>query len=67
MIYKIGKSYQRIYQSPTPLIKESVHTKDLKPIVEKFFAKHKGDVNNFLFATTHEDVNKLLDFLLEKN
>jgi len=49
-----------------PLIKESVHTKDLKPIVEKFFAKHKGDVNNFFFATTHEDVNKLLDFFIRK-
>ena len=40
--------------------------KYLKPIIEKNFKKHPGDISNFWFATEYDDVIKLLDFFIRK-
>ena len=48
-----------------PTIKETIHTKRLKPIIEKLFSKHPGDTNKFWFATEYKDVLKLLDFFIK--
>ena len=38
-----------------PKIKETIHTKKLKPIIEKLFKDHPGSTENFWFATEHND------------
>ena len=38
-----------------PEIKETKHTKSLKPIIEKLFSKHPGDTKKFWFATEYKD------------
>merc|ERR1711880_11015 len=43
-------------------INETIHTKKLKPIIEKEFKNHPGKTNNFWFATEYNDVIKLLNF-----
>ena len=48
-----------------PKITETKHTKDLKPLVDKHFKKHPGQVKNFWFATEYEDVIKLLNFFIK--
>ena len=48
-----------------PEIKETKHTKSLKPIIEKLFSKHPGDTKKFWFATEYKDVLKLLDFFIK--
>ena len=48
-----------------PKIKETSHTKKLKPIIEKFFKDHPGSTKNSWFATEYEDVIKLLNFYKE--
>lgn len=49
-----------------PKIKETLHTKKLKPIIEKIFKDHPGNVNNFWFATEHDDVIELLNFFIKE-
>ena len=49
------------------LIKETLHTKELKKIITNIFKDHPGIVDNFWFPTTHYDANKWLDhFIKEK-
>ena len=48
-----------------PEIKETKHTKSLKPIIEKLFSKHPGDTKKFWFATEYKDISKLLDFFIK--
>ena len=48
-----------------PTIKETIHTKKLKPIIEKLFSKHPGDTKKFWFATEYKDISKLLDFFIK--
>ena len=48
-----------------PTIKETIHTKKLKPIIEKLFSKHPGDTKKFWFVTEYKDVLKLLDFFIK--
>ena len=47
-----------------PEIKETKHTKSLKPTIEKLFSKHPGDTKKFWFATEYKDISKLLDFFI---
>merc|ERR1711965_529987 len=49
-----------------PKINETNHTKRLKPIIEKLFKDHPGNINNFWFATEHNDVVKLLNFFIKE-
>ena len=49
-----------------PKIKETSHTKKLKPIIKKYFKDHPGDVENFWFATEYEDTIKLLNFFIKE-
>ncbi len=49
-----------------PNIKESSHTKNLKPVIQKLFNKHPGHTENFWFATEYKDVLKLLDFFIKE-
>mgnify|MGYP001213878408 CR=1 FL=1 len=49
-----------------PKINETKHTKDLKPIINKIFYKHYGEVENFWFATEYEDIIKLLNFFIKE-
>jgi deoxyribodipyrimidine photolyase-related protein len=49
-----------------PKVPETKHTKYLKPIIEKNFKTHPGDLSNFWFATEYDDVIKLLDFFIRK-
>jgi deoxyribodipyrimidine photolyase-related protein len=51
---------------PLPKIRQTQHTKDLKPIIEKIFAQHPGNTSDFWFATTHSDVTKLVNFFIKK-
>ena len=39
-----------------PKINETIHTKKLKPIIEKLFKDHPGSTKNFWMATEHVDV-----------
>ena len=48
-----------------PVIKETNHTKNLKPIIQKLFDKHPGDTKNFWFATEYKEILKLLDFFIK--
>ena len=48
-----------------PTIKETIHTKKLKPIIDNLFTKHPGDTKKFWFATEYKDVLKLLDFFIK--
>ena len=38
-----------------PEIKETKHTKSLKPIIEKLFSKHPGDTKKFWFAIANQN------------
>ena len=49
-----------------PSLKETKHTKNLKPIIEKKFKDHPGSTQNFWFATEYNDVVKLLNFFLKE-
>ncbi len=49
-----------------PKINETIHTKKLKPVIEKEFKNHPGSTNNFWFATEYEDVVKLLNFFIKE-
>ena len=49
-----------------PIISETKHTKNLKPIIEKIFKDHPGSTQNFWFATEYNDVVKLLNFFLKE-
>jgi deoxyribodipyrimidine photolyase-related protein len=49
-----------------PKINETKHTKKLKPIIEKLFTNHPGNVDDFWFATELEDVKKLLNFFIKE-
>ena len=49
-----------------PKIKETLHTKKLKPIIEKIFKDHPGNVNDFWFATEYDDVIELLNFFIKE-
>ncbi len=49
-----------------PKISESKHTKNLKPIIQKIFYKHPGNVDNFWFATEYKDVIRLLNFFIRE-
>ena len=49
-----------------PKIKETNHTKKLKPIIEKLFKDHPGTTKNFWFATEYNDVVKLLNFFIKE-
>ena len=49
-----------------PCFKETKHTKNLKPIIEKMFKDHPGNTQNFWFATEYNDVVKLLNFFLKE-
>jgi len=49
-----------------PKIKETSHTRVLKPIIENMFPNHQGKIDNFWFATNAKDVNKLLNFFIKE-
>ena len=49
-----------------PKIKETKHTKKLKPIIENLFKDHIGSTKNFWLATEYEDVVKLLNFFIKE-
>ena len=49
-----------------PKIKETSHTKKLKPIIEKIFKDHPGSTKEFWFATEYDDVVKLLNFFIKE-
>ena len=49
-----------------PKIKETNHTKKLKPIIEKLFKDHPGSTDHFWFATEYDDVVKLLNFFIKE-
>ncbi len=49
-----------------PKINESIHTKKLKPIIEKLFKDHPGSTKNFWFATEYNDVVKILNFFIKE-
>jgi len=49
-----------------PKIKETIHTKKLKPIIEKVFKDHPGNTKVFWFATEYDDVIKLLNFFIKE-
>jgi len=49
-----------------PKINETLHTKKLKPIIEKMFPDHPGSTKNFWFATEYEDIIKLLNFFIKE-
>ena len=51
---------------PMIKIKATEHTIKLKKIINKKFASHPGEVNNFWFPTTHKDADKWLNFFLVK-
>ena len=58
----IEKTSKNLKVPKFPKITETKHTKNLKPIVEKFFKDHPGKTKNFWFATEYNDVVKLLIF-----
>ena len=49
-----------------PRLNQTIHTINLKKIIEREFPKNIGSTNNFWFATTYEQVIKLLDFFIQK-
>ena len=49
-----------------PNFNETKHTKALKPIINKIFKDHPGEINNFWFATEFNDVLKLFNFFLKE-
>ena len=49
-----------------PKIKETSHTTKLKPIIEKLFKDHPGNLKDFWFATDYENVLKLLNFFIKE-
>ena len=56
-------NYPKIYRFQSfQKLRETSHTKKLKPIIEKSFKDHPGSINNFWFATEYDDVVKLLKF-----
>jgi len=51
---------------PMLKIKETLHTRKLKKIINEKFPFHPGDTKDFWFPTTHKDTDKWLDFFLIK-
>ena len=49
-----------------PRIKETNHTKILKPLIEKLFKNHPGNTDTFWLATEHRDVVNLLNFFINQ-
>ena len=49
-----------------PRIKETNHTKILKPLIEKLFKNHPGNTDTFWLATEHRDVVNLLNFFIKQ-
>ena len=49
-----------------PRLNQTIHTINLKKIIEREFPKNIGSTDNFWFATTYEQVIKLLDFFIQK-
>ena len=49
-----------------PKIIETVHTKDLKPLIEKIFKNHPGNIKNFWFATEYDEVIKIFNFFIKE-
>ena len=49
-----------------PRIYITKHSKNLKPIIEKYFSKHAGNTENFWLATDIKNIEKLLDFFIIK-
>ena len=47
-------------------IKETKHTKEIKKVIEKKFAFHPGNINNFWLPTTHKDADNWLIFFINK-
>jgi len=48
-----------------PTIKLSNHSKELLPFIKENFSSHPGNIDNFWFATSHKDANKILDFFIK--
>ncbi len=46
--------------------KETLHTLNLKKIINKKFSSHPGEVNNFWLPTTHKEAENWLIFFLNK-
>tara|TARA_Y100000590_G_scaffold246652_1_gene277134 strand:- start:322 stop:1812 length:1491 start_codon:yes stop_codon:yes gene_type:complete len=49
-----------------PIINQTVHTKTLKPIIEKLFKNHPGNIKDFWLATDYKNVIKLLNFFINE-
>ena len=49
-----------------PEIKQTIHTKKLKIIIEEIFKNHPGNLTNFWFATEYEEVIKILNFFIKE-
>tara|TARA_B100000029_G_scaffold510672_1_gene602721 strand:- start:1726 stop:3216 length:1491 start_codon:yes stop_codon:yes gene_type:complete len=45
---------------------ETLHTKNIKNIVQKKFSSHPGSVENFWFPTTHKDAEKWMIFFINE-
>ena len=56
----------RVHQFLLPKILDTKHTKDLKPVVEKIFKNHPGNIKNFWFATEYDEVIKILNFFIKE-
>ena len=51
-----------------PTIKETIHTKKLKPIIDNLFTNHPGYTKKFCFATEYKEVLKYdLDFVIHSD
>mgnify|MGYP000923868243 CR=1 FL=1 len=49
-----------------PKIPETKNTKSLKPIIEKLFKNHPGNIKDFWLATDYKNVIKLLNFFINE-
>ncbi len=61
-----NKLPKNTYIPKFPKIRETNHTKKLKPIIEKLFKDHPGNTNTFWLATEYDDVIKLLNFFINE-
>ena len=52
---------------PLIKIKQTLHTSNLKKIINNKFSSNPGDVKYFWFPTTHKEAEKWLDFFLIKS
>ena len=63
---KIEKKIPKDIPIPVfPTIKLSNHSKELLPFIKEYFSSHPGNIDNFWFATSHKDANKILDFFIK--